>query len=638
MELQKRKDVIKGNPLDSADLSGAIRSQQEISKHYDQMASDMMAVADAGVTHFTNSMIADAKVEGEIAGKEGSKREYTTATKQDAGDGKKVDANGVPIKEGKSMAHASKGYDRNSEIFKWNRTYNNSAQTSFVANTNAQVGGYAKQISKQVNGDPRAYKTVMNETKAQAMKAVEDPRQKAHIESAYDASYAKNLHTVTTTGLKNRKKQVVDSWKYSSVEFADNLAIKQNTLNKAKSDSINPDLSNEDQKKAGEKVKVLEAEYENLVKQRVASSVPGINLGALTLDQVKFDTRDDMKEAQVTSEIYRLQHGDPSKEGDTYKYKENPMLNARENKEARNEVYEHIASINSAEVVQTSRDKRAIETQKLNTNKSIKTNLLYINAEDFGEESGLSADELSDMKVQTMREIQRSYKDNLITKNEQEEYMNKLLNGSSVTTDNKETYQAINSNIEEWTPSRILARKDLTDATMKNLLNKREKWETEGDEWTKLPDYSEGKSVIRSAYGFNDTFILPESLTGLKKQAYDEMNKVLKDYRNQVAEGSQKGQRNFAVGVADGLLHNKATDLTSAIYGRNSKKLELTKARLQESIDRKTHTLEETNKLIEKQVKKFPETVVSENATKSYKSEKPTKKKEDKKSKWVWED
>jgi len=495
MEIQKRKDQKQGGTLAGADLSGAINSQKEISGYYDQMATDMMRVADAGVTHFTNSMIEDAKVEGEVAGKEGSKKGSRTATKEDAGDGTKVDANGQPIKEGKAMATAPGGYERQNQIFKWNRTFNNSAQKTFQTNTTAQASGYAKQVAKQVNGNMGAYKTVMNETKSQAMAGTTDPRQRAHIESAYDSAFAKNMGTVTTTGIKIQTKLAEQTWKFGRQEFQDNLAIKQNIITQASADMYNPDLDEKTQREAGEKLKTAQAEYEKMVVKRLEDSAPGINLGAYTYEQVKFDTREDMRDSHITSEIYTLTQMDKKKEGGLYTYKDNPNLNAHENKEARDAVYEHIASVNSAEIVQESRETRHINQEKRVVKTKIKTAVLNVNDDEFLDSMGITDDQVADGKSQVMTQIQNAYKSNLINKAERDTYIDELLNGTEVTKDNMQTYSSINSNIEDFTAEMIVGRTDLTDATLKELLKKREKWETEGEEWMKLPDYSEGKTI-----------------------------------------------------------------------------------------------------------------------------------------------
>ena len=112
------------------------------------------------------------------------------------------------------------------------------------------------------------------------------------------------------------------------------------------------------------------------MQQRLNSSAPGINIGAYTYDQAKFDTREDLTKATITSEIYRADKRAKDELGDAYTYQDSRYLNAKQNNEVKEAVYEHIASVNSSEIVQESREARAISQEKRATKSQITFNML----------------------------------------------------------------------------------------------------------------------------------------------------------------------------------------------------------------------------------------------------------------------
>jgi len=572
MEMQRRKDQKQTGILAGADLSTAVRSEREVANYYDQMTNDMMQIADAGITMFTNSMIADAKENGEIAGKEGAKRTSRPATKEDIG---KVDANGVPIKkEGQEVVEAASGYEKESQIFKWNRTFNNAAFSSFKTSTNAQSSGLAKNVAKDANGDINKYKTIMREMKTQALAAVEDPRQKTHVEAAYDSAYAKNLGTVTATGKKQQIKLAKESWTFGREEFKENLAIKDAYIERAKAKANDPSLSEEQQRAWGDKLKTLEKEREDMINNRLLKdSETGLNLGAYTYKQVVADTRDDVVAARVEAINYTLRN---TPEGERYKKIKqltdipDPTLTLTEQMKVRQELYKKLSADNSAYSDMESRKKLELEVSKKQSNSEIRQSLINLHTPDYYKE--LTENEYTSAYETIEKRIQDDFIMGYLTREEKDYYMNVLRNGDPVKEDDVGVYRNFRTNLETTSYEDIEINPYLTLATKKKLIDEKNKLVAEGETWMKPAAYKEGKETIMKAYGFTEAMMF-EVVKGKKQQEMNqEMIVMLEDYKELVRAASKDGKIPNHFEISRKLLKEARANENSHIYKSNQVK------------------------------------------------------------------
>jgi hypothetical protein len=582
MEMRRRKDQITTNPLQTADLSQAAGQMQAIARYYDNMTSSFMALADAGIANFTKSMIEDSKSEGAVAGREGAQ------FKEDE----------------KGEIQSPAGFEKESEIFKWNRAFNQAATTTFQAQTAAQVNGFGKAVAKEANGRMDVYNQLWGKMKTEALSAVTDERQKGYVNAIYDSEYAKNLGTVAGKGVEITMKQTKDAWSNSRSQFSDDLSVFQIELRKLDANeaqiATDETMSQKDRKsmykQIDERRKLINERMTKRIEERYNEGTAGINIGSLTAATVSANVREDYKKAVVVAEKRRIkERAMRGEEGDAYKYQPDPNLSPRENQEVRAEISKHIADINSEEIVQEKRDERELKQLKRETNTSIKTSIISLKG--GGYEGSLQ--EVSDY-------IYEAWSQNIITTSDRDAYLKELYNPDEPTRDNLTLYGQVNGNIEDYTIEDISNLPDLTYQTKKKLIDERAKWEADRETFTKQPDYGEGKSIIKGAYGFTEKTIMPEMLTGAKLDKYNEMQRVLSDYRNCVRERVAKGENNISVDCANNIVMDKNEDVKSALYKVRERKRTVTKEDVKRALKRRDMAVSQTKLILQEQAKRFP--------------------------------
>jgi len=370
---------------------------------------------------------------------------------------------------------------------------------------------------------------------------VDDERQKQHISNAYDASYAQNLHTVTTQGLKLEKVRLTDSWKHSRKEFGDRLALKNMVIAEQHKVTNRGDLTEDEYMTANHKLNKARAERQEMIDQRMTSSIPAINIGALTLDQVKADTREDIVNGTVESMKYEMRN---TPEDQRYK-KANDIsnypldhLSTLEKDVVKKKMYKYIADENSAVANDQARKDAELKLSKVSSNNEARGGIIELQAV----QKTLAPEEYLKASSELKQGILDDYEVGFLTNTEKDYYLERVRNGDPVKEDNASVYRGFRTQLEITPYEKIEKNPYLTVGTKKKLIDLKAKLVDEGETWMKPPAYKEGKEAIMKAYGFTEALMF-EVVEGKQKQAMNqEMITLLEDYKYEIRNTSLDGK------------------------------------------------------------------------------------------------
>lgn len=571
---------------DNSNLSESVKASMASARMYDQLTNSFLQLSDVATTSAINAEIRDATLEGELKGGEGVQQE----------DG------------------AFKGYEPDTEIFKWDVASNKASKASFEAGVSSRASSTLKSLSKEVNGDKDAYQTVSKRLLEDALKNVDDPNQRQHITNSYAKSYNQNMGTVSTRYIKVEGDKAKLGWEAGRISFEDDYATKSQEIDRLRKD-VHFALKDGDMEEADrliDKIKVDENSLKSFANARRMKAEGALQLGVITTEEINRDTHADIVKAITASSVQSYAMAETEREKNKII---RDIQHMPESKSEGNELL-YMSPQNKQNFM------KAVEDQELQDQKMWKSNIARSDKEyTIDKKESLDTinlnmldDELDD---QTLTELGDALSLGYVDEKEYQDYRNRILNGSPVTRDTWSNYTELANNVETYNVSDIANMQGLTDATKKKFIGERLAWEEEGNEWMTLPAYKGGKDVIRDAYGFPEKSLFI-SMGNVERDKYTEMNELQYEYRQRVQESVDKGERYNGIAIAEELIKVRKTDMRSKLFGNYVDNKVLTTKDLR---DAKKIIGTNLKSIMETQFEQFPDTKFESTIDESVKAE-----------------
>ena len=573
MQIKRADRTQRYGVRDNSNLSASINASEASAKMYDQLTNSFLQIADTATTSAINSEIRESTLEGEMKGIEGTQQE----------DG------------------AFKGYEPETEIFKWDVASNKASKSSFEAGVASRASTNMKSLSKEVNGNKEAYETVTKQLLDDALKNVDDPQQRQHVTNSYAKSYNQNMGTVSMRYIKVEGDRAKLGWEAGRITFEEDYATKLQEIDRLRKDAHYAikagDMDEYD--RLISKVDIDERSLELFANARRMKAEGALQLGVLTVEEINRDTHADVVKAITASSVQSYMMAETEAEKNKIMRK---ILTMPESKSVDNELL-YMSPQNKQKFM------KAVEDQELQDQKMWKSKITRSEKEYAIDEKKsldvINLDMLDDeLDEQTLVKLGDALTLGYVDEKEYQDYRSRILNGSPVKRDMWSNYTDVANNIETYDVSAIANMQGLTDSTKKKFISDRLAWEEEGNEWMTLPAYRGGKDVIRDAYGFPEKSLFI-SMGNVERDKYTEMNELQHEYRKRVQEAVDKGERYNGIAIAEELIKVQKTDMRSKLFGNYVDNKVLTTKDLREA---KKVTGANLERIMQAQYEKFPDT------------------------------
>ena len=570
MEIRRANRTQRFGVRDNSNLTASIKASQASANMYDEMTNSFLKLSDVATTSAINAEIRDSALEGEMKGVEGTRQ----------------------TEDG-----AFKGYEKDTEIFKWDVASNKASKASFEAGVSGRASSSMKNLAKEVNGNKEAYETVAKQMLDDSLKNVSDEQQRQHITNSYAKSYNQNMGTVSTKYIQIASKQAKDGWDAGRESFEEDYGVKLQSMERNKRKLREAQLAGDAEfmNYYMDKIEEDGKSLSEFAKARTNKANGALQFGVITTEEVERDVKADIVKAINTSSVqsYRM----------------------AETEEDKNRLISEIDRIPDS--IMSPKNKaslmNALHDEELQEQKMWKSSVARDDKE-YNMDKKVSLDTINlnmlddNLDEQTLVDLKDALTLGYVNEKEYQDYRNRITNGSPVERDEWSAYTEVVNNVESYSASDIANMNGLTDATKKKFIGDRMTWEEEGNEWMTLPAYRGGKDVIRDAYGFPEKGIMPEFLTKASRDKYTEMNEIQHEYREAIQQAVAKGERYNGMAIAEELMARQKSDVRSSMYGKyvDSKVL-----RKNDLVNAKKTTGGNLKNILARQYEKFPNTKFS---------------------------
>jgi len=444
MKIKRAERTQRFGIRDNSNLSASIDATKASANMYDELTNSFLKLSDVATTSAINAEIRESTLEGEMEGIEGTRQ----------------------TEDG-----AFKGYDKKTEIFKWDVASNRAAKASFEAGVSSRASSAIKNLSKEVNGNKEAYETVSKRLLEDSLKNVSDPQQRQHIANSYAKSYNQNMQTVSTKYIQIASKQARDGWDAGRESFEEDYGAKlqSKARNELKLRDAQLHGDTEFMNYYMDKIEEDEKSLSNFAKARKSKANGALQFGVITTEEIDRDVKADIVKAINTSTVQSYR--------------------TAETEEDKNKIISEIDRTHDS--IMSPKNKAslidALHNEELHEQKMWKSSIARDDKE-YKIDKKITMDTINlnmlddSLDEETLTNLKDALKLGYINEKEYQDYRSRLVNGTPVERDEWSKYTEVINNIESYDASAIANTNGLTDATKKKFIGERMAWEEEGNE------------------------------------------------------------------------------------------------------------------------------------------------------------